>query len=447
MLRIADQWYGSHVGRQRQGNEDNFFVRAPLYVVADGMGGAQAGEVASQMAVEAFEPGLPNGSPDQGLVEIIRGANNRIYEQSRSDSQRSGMGTTCTAVYVAPNEVVLAHVGDSRAYLWRNGELTRLTRDHSLVGELVDRGKLTEEQAEMHPQRSVITRALGPEPDVTVDTDRIAAREGDVFLLCSDGLTSMIREPRIAEVLRGTDRLEEAGPALIDAANEAGGRDNITVVLFRLSEVDAPGGDQPTSEAAAVTDGDAGGDGEYDTFAGEAVPAPRQGVTRMSATRAEEGAPAEAAARPRASDSEEADYRRSATVALSAVAPSTPPPAATAPQAATATATAKKPRRRRVPTFLIAGLVIFAIVGASAFVAVRAVFFLGLDDRRAVTVYRGLPYDLPLGMHLYSRHYTSGVTIDEVPAGRRSVFTDHKLRSLDDATDLVDQLETGRLSR
>src|SRR4051812_44596487 len=148
MLRVAEQWYDSDVGRQRQGNEDNYFVQSPLFVVADGMGGAQAGEVASQMAVDAFRGGIRDGAPEEDLVAIIKQANRQIHDGSRSDSAHQGMGTTCTAIYVAADEVILAHVGDSRAYLFRDGELTRVTHDHSLVGELVDRGRLTEEQAE-----------------------------------------------------------------------------------------------------------------------------------------------------------------------------------------------------------------------------------------------------------------------------------------------------------
>jgi PPM family protein phosphatase len=140
VLRIAEEFHASDLGRQRQGNEDNFFVRAPLFVVADGMGGAQAGEVASEMAVESFETSLPSGSPGEALADVIRGANRRIHDRSRSDEQYAGMGTTVTAAYVGESEVTVAHVGDSRAYLWRDGELTRLTRDHSLVGELVARG-------------------------------------------------------------------------------------------------------------------------------------------------------------------------------------------------------------------------------------------------------------------------------------------------------------------
>ena len=252
MLRISEHFHASDLGRQRQGNEDNYFVRAPLFVVADGMGGAQAGEVASEMAVESFDRGLPDGSPADGLVSVIEDANRRIHDRSRSEAQRAGMGTTVTAAYVGEQEVTIAHVGDSRAYVLRDGELTRLTRDHSLVGELVARGKLTEEQAETHPQRSVITRALGPEPEVQVDVRTYQARAGDLFMVCSDGLTSMIPEARVREVLESARPLEQAGRELIAAANEAGGRDNITVILFRLEDVDD--GDEPAEHATVEGD-------------------------------------------------------------------------------------------------------------------------------------------------------------------------------------------------
>ena len=239
MLRAADTTCKTDTGRQRRDNEDNAFARAPVFVVADGMGGAQAGEVASRIAVEAFEQGLPDdGSPEERLATRVREANNQIYERSRADRGRAGMGTTLTAAYVDDAHVAIAHVGDSRAYLFRDGTLQRLTQDHSLVDELVRRGKLTEEQAAEHPQRSIITRALGPEPDVEVDTWTYPARPGDVVLLCSDGLTSMISEERVRETLAANDNLDAAADALINEANEAGGRDNITVVLFRLEEAD-----------------------------------------------------------------------------------------------------------------------------------------------------------------------------------------------------------------
>jgi protein phosphatase len=390
VLRIAEHFHASDLGRQRQGNEDNYFVRAPLFVVADGMGGAQAGEVASEMAVESFDGGLPHGSPADGLVSVIEDANRRIHDRSRAEAQRAGMGTTVTAAYVGEQEVTIAHVGDSRAYVLRDGELKRLTRDHSLVGELVARGKLTEEQAETHPQRSVITRALGPEPEVQVDVQVYKARAGDVFMVCSDGLTSMVPEPRVREILGAAGSLDEAGRELIAAANDAGGRDNITVVLFRLEEVDGDGDEHATSEGVAIEGGGRGG-----------------------------GAQATAT-----------------LPAIKELQPIEPP---------SATASAPRKRRRRVPAGLIGVVIALAIVGAGLWTASRAVYFVGVDPQGTVTLYRGLPYDLPLGLELYEPYYASGVTIAQVPEGRREVFTDHKLRSKDDAENLVSELERGRI--
>jgi PPM family protein phosphatase len=432
MLRIAEHWYASDLGRQRQGNEDNFFVRAPLFVVADGMGGAQAGEVASEMAVKSFEPGLGEGAPAESLVRVIESANRRIHDRSRTDEQRAGMGTTVTAAYVDEADVVVAHVGDSRAYLWRGGDLIRLTKDHSLVGELVARGKLTEEQAEAHPQRSVITRALGPEPNVQVDVDVFPARAGDVFLLCSDGLTSMVNETKLKPILEGAETLEQGGRALIAAANEAGGRDNITVILFRLEEVGAP--TDGASERPEESD-----TSEYATFSGEALGGPRQGASRPY---------------PQVSDSVEAEYRRTGTVALPAIRPraeteteDAPPPPRTAPLPQTAKP--ERRRRRRISAGPILALMLAVCVLGGLWLASRAVYFVGTDpsDGRTVAIFRGLPYDLPLGIHLYERYAGSGVTIDMVAPSRRATFTDHKLRSRDDAENLVNALERGQLNR
>ncbi|HWK26623.1 MAG TPA: Stp1/IreP family PP2C-type Ser/Thr phosphatase [Solirubrobacter sp.] len=428
MLRIADSWHGSDLGRQRQGNEDNYFVRAPLFVVADGMGGAQSGEVASEMAVEAFDGGLSDGeSPSDGLVRIIETANQRIHERARVETQRHGMGTTVTAAYVGEDSVTVAHVGDSRCYLVRDGDLRRLTHDHSLVAELVRRNKLTEEQAESHPQRSVITRALGPEPSVQVDVEEFPARGGDLFMVCSDGLTSMVREDDLRPLLTSySGPLNGLGPDLIAAANEAGGRDNITVILFRLDEVDAPG------EAAGAAADEEEQTREYDTFQGEAVPQPRQGVSRPQAVHA-----------PSATDEAEAAYRASGTVALSAVRPRAEP----LPQAH-AHAPPKRRRRWFSPDKLIAVGSLIGLV-AAFWIASRQVFFVGIDASHgnAVTLYRGLPYDLPLGIRLYSPIRYSGLTLQNVPAGRRSTFTDHTLRSKDDAEGLVKAAEEGRLNQ
>jgi serine/threonine protein phosphatase PrpC len=392
MLIIAEHFHASDLGRQRQGNEDSYFVRAPLFVVADGMGGAQAGEVASEMAVESFDRGLPDGAPAAALVQVIEDANRRIYDRSRAESQRAGMGTTVTAAFVGEQDVTIAHVGDSRAYLLRDGRLERLTRDHSLVGELVARGKLTEEQAETHPQRSVITRALGPEPDVQVDVHTYQARDGDLFMVCSDGLTSMVPEARVTSILGGGGSLEQAGRELIAAANDAGGRDNITVILFRLEEVE--GGEEPAPA-------------EQETWEGDV---PDQGGHTSTM----------AVAKPRSKLIEE------------------PPPR-------TAPAPAATKRRRRVPIGAIAFLLVLLIVGAGLWTASRLVYFVGADDRGSITVYQGVPYELPLGIELYDRYYTSGVTLAQVAEDRRATFTAHEWRSKDDAEDLVRQLERGEV--
>ncbi len=441
MLRIAEHFHDSDLGRQRQGNEDNYYVRSPLFVVADGMGGAQAGEVASEIAVKQFERGLPDGSdPGEALAGLIREANARIHEQARSEAQHAGMGTTTTAAYLTGDTVVVAHVGDSRCYLLRDGDLIRLTRDHSLVGELVARGKLTEEQAESHPQRSVITRALGPEPNVEVDVEAFPARAGDVFLLCSDGLTSMVHEPQLKPLLADRERpLEQIGRTLIAAANEAGGRDNITVILFRVEEVDHPGAGTAASDSAQTA--------EYDTFAGESVE-PRQGVTKPSAVSG--------------SDEAEADYRRHGTVALQALAPGDPraeggaaaparePPVRTAPlpdpQPAPPAGRRKRRRRRSGGALLLFLAVVLPLI-VGAWLATRAVYFIGTDpaDGRTVAIFRGLPYELPFGVDLYEHYYDSGVTLAQVPPSRRASFTDHEWRSRDDAEDLVIALEKGEV--
>src|SRR3954466_10313676 len=368
MLRIAEQWHASDLGRQRQGNEDNFFVRAPLFVVADGMGGAQAGEVASEIAVRSFDDDLPSGALPEVLTSVIQGANRRIHDKARSDESMHGMGTTTTAAYVDDDEVVIAHVGDSRAYLLRDGDLIRLTKDHSLVGELVARGKLTEEQAEQHPQRCVITRALGPDPDVQVDVDIFPAKAGDLFLLCSDGLTAMVHEPKLRPLFDDADSLATLGKRLIAAAHAAGGRDTITVILFRLEAVEGTESDAPAAATAVSREDDTS---EYETFEGDAVPAPRQGVTRPAGVSDDE-----VLRSSEVSDTVEDDYRRSGTVELSAIRPSgeteapeepppqEPPPRRTAPLPGETGSEPRRKRRRRVPVGLIVTLAIaFLILG------------------------------------------------------------------------------------
>jgi PPM family protein phosphatase len=239
----------SDTGKKRRHNEDSYVVAPPLFAVADGMGGAQAGEVASKLAAAALEEAGPDSlTGEEKLVELIQEANRRVHDRANSDPATSGMGTTITAALVEGNRVIFGHVGDSRAYLVRDGRMEQLTEDHSLVNELLKSGKLSPEEAETHPQRSVITRAVGTDPDVDVDTFVIEGQVGDVFLICSDGLTDMVDDETILEVLeRFHDDLDRATKSLIAAANRGGGEDNITVIAFAIG----PDGDETARLPAA----------------------------------------------------------------------------------------------------------------------------------------------------------------------------------------------------
>jgi protein phosphatase len=244
----------SDPGRRRLRNEDAYVISPPLFAVADGMGGAQAGELASRIAVEAIgEQAGARG--EERVTTLIREANRRIFARSSEDAAASGMGTTMTAALVGDDgTVTIGHVGDSRAYLLRAGRLDQLTEDHSLVAELVRTGRLSPDEAERHPQRSVITRALGTDPDVDVDIFTVETEAGDLFLLCSDGLTSMVGDDEILSTLEeARDDLEQAARSLIRKANRGGGEDNITVVFFELAEDEA---EESADDADTLTEAD-----------------------------------------------------------------------------------------------------------------------------------------------------------------------------------------------
>lgn len=403
-LRVVEQTGVSDVGRQREANEDSYVLADPVFAVADGMGGAQAGEVASRTAAEVFEESAAGdeGTPEQRLTRLTREANRRIHDLSRHDSARRGMGTTLTAAMLCDDGITVGHVGDSRAYRLRDGSLDQLTHDHSLVAELQRSGQLTAEAAEHHPQRSVITRALGPEPDVEVDAHTHTARDGDVYLLCSDGLTGMIADDELAAILRSSGALSDAAEALVRAANQSGGRDNITAVLFRVAE-----------DASAAP--------EQDTLSGNETI--HRGLTTGDV------------------QSAVAETGRAGTRA--------PAPAADA--AAANAGAVRAPRddgRRRGVARALKALVALMVVGAVAvglWAGARQVHFLGTDDSGLVTLYQGLPYELPLGVELYSAQYTSGVPAQTVARARRERLLDHEWRSRDDAADLLRELERGTL--
>jgi serine/threonine protein phosphatase PrpC len=410
VLRVAEQYAGTDTGRQRRANEDSLLARAPLFVVADGMGGAQAGEVASRLAVEAFEGGLHDPTePETALAALAHDANSRIHELSHSNAEQAGMGTTLTAVYVGEREISIAHVGDSRAYRLRDGELLRLTEDHSLVDELLRQGRLTPEEALEHPQRSVITRALGPEGTVEVDTRSYSARDADIYLLCSDGLTTMVPEDLLATILGTPATLRALGEALIAAANEAGGRDNITVVLLRIEELDASS--SPLTEEAVLP-----------AQAHGSVPVlePQSAVVAGSTATATATAPATAAPsavvrrRPRRPSAQGKQGRRGG-------------------------------RRLRRAGGLAVLLAVLAVIGGGAWIALQSVYFIGTNERGLVTMYRGVPYRLPGDVALYSSDYISGVAASTLAPARRRTLLDHSLRSEGNAGALVHSLELGQV--
>lgn len=247
--------YGlTDVGRQRQHNEDAFLVadEAKLFLVADGMGGHAAGEIASRIAVESISEFIVHTKEDDGtwphaydehytrttnrLMAALRMANTRVLEAMRKDARLRGMGTTVVACMADESKISVAHVGDSRAYMIRNGKISRITNDHSWVFEQVQAGMLTEAEAEKHPLRNVITRALGGALSVNPDASEIDSHPGDVYLLCSDGLTGMVPEEQIlALVTANADDLEKACRELIDMANEHGGLDNVTAILVKTT--------------------------------------------------------------------------------------------------------------------------------------------------------------------------------------------------------------------
>ena len=253
-MRIGRIAAVSDTGRRRMHNEDSFVCQPPLFAIADGMGGAQAGEVASRIAAAALQE---LGSDGITVDELVREANARVWQHTLEDPAVAGMGTTATVaiVHEAEGTVEIGHVGDSRAYRFRDGALEQLTADHTLVAELVRSGRLTQEEANTHPQRSVITRALGTDPEVEVDAFVIEALPEDLFLICSDGLTAMIRDEEVLAAIDGADGgLEQAAEALVRAANQAGGEDNITVVLFEMLDGDAQDADTEEEAASPVAE-------------------------------------------------------------------------------------------------------------------------------------------------------------------------------------------------
>jgi len=387
-MRLGDSAGRTDAGRVRRRNEDSFVLDPPLFAVADGMGGAQAGEVASRLAAAAFREyhDADRMEPAERVEAIIQEANRRIYERARTDSEASGMGTTVTAAILTNGRVSIGHVGDSRAYRIRNGELEQLTEDHSLVADLMRSGRLTPEEADAHPQRSVITRALGTDAEVDVDTVTVDVEPGDLFLLCSDGLTTMVPEEDILRIAQEADDLNEAARTLVRAANSGGGEDNITVVLFKVE------GDEATEETLV-------------------------------------------AAQPETVEEPEEPNELEDTL-------TDLPPV----QKAEPAVQEPRPRRRRSHwgrriLWGALGVAFVALILGGALFGLSRAYFVGADEEGNVTVYQGVPFDFSDGVGLYRERYVSRLQAAQLSPEERAELFDHQLVSYDRALERVEAYE------
>jgi serine/threonine protein phosphatase PrpC len=353
-------------GRRRRHNEDAYVSEPPLFAVADGMGGAQAGELASSLAAAALRDDTADREGgEQRVDELIQEANRRVYQRQSQDAAASGMGTTMTVALVEDGRVVIGHVGDSRAYLIRDQRLEQLTEDHSLVAELVRSGRLSPEEAEGHPQRSVITRALGTDPDVDVDTFSVETKPGDLFLLCSDGLTSMVDDEKILrEIERNRPDLAAAAKALVRAANKGGGEDNITIIFFEIAEA---ADTQERTLTLPPVEAD-----EEDTLSE---------LDRVPAIATEDGRPA----RPRG--------------------------------------------RRRAPLFAALALVILVGASGVVVWGLWRSHFVGAEQDGHVAVYQGVPWNIVGNVRLYRAVYVSPLLSSQLSESERRKLFDHTLRS------------------
>lgn len=406
MTLVARHAVLTDIGLHREANEDAAVARPPLYAVCDGMGGARAGEVASERACTTLAARVAAGDD---VADAARAANAAVYDAAAGDPSLAGMGTTLTAMVLEGAVARFAHVGDSRAYLLREGRLSQVTDDHSVVGQMIRGGELTAEQAAVHPMRSILTRALGTEPAVDVDTYEVEVRAGDVLLLCSDGLTGMVPDERIARLLRHDDP-EESAAALVKQARRGGGLDNITVVVVCVDDAD--------------DDADA---------AGEAA------GTAAAATDAAGDAADEAAAAGVASA---ADPALAADDAQSATAPGSArgaAPLGTA-SASARDAAAREARTVRRLKIVLAVLLVVLVVAAVAAAALEAFYFVGVDEGELV-VYSGLPWTLgPLEVRDV---YVRGTrTYESLTFAQRELVDELRIRSRADALRLLETLET-----
>lgn len=389
-MKIGQHAALTDTGRKRLRNEDALVVAPPLFAVADGMGGAKGGQLAARITASVFDDKTSSSALDAPtrLRALVTEANRQIFAQAQRDPSLTGMGTTLTAAIVEDGEIAIVQVGDSRAYRLRDRILEQLTDDHSLVAELVRAGRLTPEEAALHPQRAVITRALGTDPTVAADVTTIDVRTGDLFLLCSDGLTSMIDDDVISATLLDSKNARDAVRALVRAANQAGGDDNITVTVFEVVE------DSWSDKEAAST-----ATPDEDTLSSlDPVPLFPEGSRSASQHAPELGAGI-------------AHGASSSTRSI-------------VPLLVTALALA------------LAGLVVVGAVWGS-----QRAYWVGADEDGHIAVYQGVPWDVTEGIRLYRKIHVSPLRAPQLSPAERARLLDHDLVREDEARGKVEEYE------
>jgi serine/threonine protein phosphatase PrpC len=445
----------SDCGHVRTANEDSFLLRPGLYAVCDGMGGARAGEVASQMACLALLAVNPEASGIEDLRQAIVRANRAIIQRSTTENELLGMGTTLTAALVKDDAVLVAHVGDSRAYVLRDGDLTQVTSDHSWVGEMVRRGEITQAQAARHPHRSVITKALGSDMELTPDVMQVAVEPGDRVLICSDGLTGMVDDETIAHIMSLGADAQNTAQSLVDAALENGGEDNVTVVVVDVQ----PAADDTTEDDTASW-------AETRILVGpsnrESTAASSHGAERLSmAARERLRRRSAAVARPgsrwseggeRPAEAKEPEKRSEHPAAKgakdsqeSAVAeegPETVPPPSGEGRKKKRAARRGAGRSRRRKVFMavvIVLLVLVLAVGGFAWYN-STVYYLGESNGKAA-LYRGLPWEF-LGVEFSSAYMTATVDYQSLTPLDRARVDKHDLVGKREGEQFLDGLST-----
>jgi serine/threonine protein phosphatase PrpC len=386
----------------RQTNEDSFLVRPGLYVVCDGMGGARAGEVASEMACRGLMEVDPATAASEQLLRAVKEANLAIATRSLEDNGLLGMGTTLTAALMREGTVTVVHVGDSRAYLLHEGRLTQLTDDHSWVGEMIRRGELTPSEAATHPHRSIITKALGTDTEVEPDVLEIPIAVGDRLLLCSDGLTGMVSDPEVERILSQTEAPDVLAAQLIQAALAGGGEDNVTVIVVEVAADGETGLPDQESGPETAVEPILGPADRGSSFAHRSRVMPMRGTHRSAVVRERLGKKVAPILRP--------PSRRPAD-------PSTDP--------------AEVPARhwtRRRWVLVVAVVLLVLVVAVVAFAVVNStVYYVGVADG-FVALFQGLPGSV-LGIDLSQVIERGGVSYDSLPAYVKSRVDAHDLVS------------------